>query len=88
MRELFGEGIAALRIARRAFSFRYRSVEHYWDYMRTHNGPTIKAFQALDATARENLTGELMDLTRRFNRSGDETMVVSADYLEIVATRR
>ncbi len=88
VRELFGDGITSLQNTRRVFSFRYRSVEHYWDFMRTHNGPTIKAFQALDATARENLTGELMDLTRRFNRSGDETMVVPADYLEIVATRR
>lgn len=88
VRELFGEGVASLRVTRRVFFFRYRSVEHYWEFMRTHNGPTIRAFRALDATARENLAGELMDLTRRFNRSGDETMVVPADYLEIVATRR
>jgi ubiquinone/menaquinone biosynthesis C-methylase UbiE len=88
VRELFGEYVASLQATRRVFFFRYRSVEHYWDFMRTHNGPTIGAFQALDATARENLEGELMELTRRFNRSGDGTMIVPADYLEIVATRR
>lgn len=32
--------------------------------------------------------GELMDLTRRFNQSDDETMVVPANYLEVVEIRR
>jgi hypothetical protein len=27
-------------------------------------------------------------LVHRFNRSGDETMVLPSDYLEVVATRR
>jgi hypothetical protein len=32
--------------------------------------------------------GEWADLVHRFNRSGDETMVLPSDYLEVVATRR
>ena len=56
--------------------------------MPVYNDPTTRAFQALDAAAQENLADELIDLTHRFNRSGDGTMVVPGDYLEVVATRR
>ena len=31
---------------------------------------------------------DLEDLVDRFNRSGDETMVIPSDYLEVVSTRR
>jgi hypothetical protein len=34
------------------------------------------------------LLSELVNLVNRFNRSGDETMVVPSDYLEVVALRR
>ncbi|MDX6381228.1 MAG: hypothetical protein QOI57_2252 [Rubrobacteraceae bacterium] len=33
------------------------------------------------------LLSELVDLVNRFNRSGDERMVVPSDYLEVVALR-
>jgi len=88
LRELFGKDVTSLRVTRRTFFFRYRSAEHYWNSMRTYNGPTIRAFQALDAAEQESLARELMELTHRFNRSGDETMVVPGDYLEVAAIRR
>jgi hypothetical protein len=42
----------------------------------------------LSPAERESLEGELVDLVNRFNRSGDGTMVVPSDYLEVVAVRR
>ncbi|MBA2714927.1 MAG: class I SAM-dependent methyltransferase, partial [Rubrobacteraceae bacterium] len=86
LRELLGGGTRDLRIARRSFVFRYRSVSHYLEVLQTHLGPTREALLALDPARRENLVGELVDLIGRFNRSHDETIVVPSDYLEVVGT--
>ncbi len=88
LRELFGSGASDLRIARRSFVFRYRSVRHYLEVLQTQLGPTRETLLTLEPAGRENLVGELVDLVGRFNRSGDETMVVPSDYLEVVVTRR
>ena len=88
LRELFGDGISSLEVTRRHFVFRYRSVAHWLDFFRSYYGPTQKAFEALDPAGQEALARDLTDLALRFNRSGDETMVVPSEYLEVVATRR
>jgi SAM-dependent methyltransferase len=87
LRELLGGGARDLRIARRSFVFRYRSVRHYLEVLQTQLGPTRETFRALDPVRREDLVGELVALIGRFNRSGDETLVVPSDYLEVVVTR-
>ena len=88
LRELFGDGVASVGISRRSFVFRYRSIGHYTDVLRSDLGPTRQTFEKLDGAGREELAGELADLVRRFNRSGDGTVVVPSDYLEVVAVRR
>src|SRR5712691_10562047 len=88
LRELFGDSIAALQITRRSCVVRFPSVQRWLEFFRTYFGPTLKAFEALDATGQENLAQDLLDIVRRFNRSGDDTMVAPSDYLEVVATRR
>jgi hypothetical protein len=72
----------------RHFVFRYRSAQHFLDVFRTYYGPMLKAFEALDATGREALTQDLVALIGTFNKSGDATMVVPSEYLEVVVTRR
>ncbi len=59
----------------------------YVEYIRTHYGPLMKALETLDAVGRETLLRDVEDLAHRSNRSGDETMVVPVDYLEVVATK-
>lgn len=86
--ELFGKEAAAIRIERRAFAFRYRSAQHFLDIFKAYYGPMLKAFAALDARAQASLADDLTALIGEFNRSGDATMVVPSDYLEIVITRR
>jgi SAM-dependent methyltransferase len=88
LRELLGGGAGDLRIARRTFTFRYRSVRHYLEVLQTQLGPTRETLRTLDPAQRENLTGDVVDLVGRFDRSDDGTMVVPSDYLEVVATRR
>jgi hypothetical protein len=69
------------------FVFRYRSPEHWLEVFRTYYGPVLKAFAALEPAAQTALQRDLMELIARFNRSGDGSMVVPSEYLEIVVTR-
>ncbi|BBK38741.1 hypothetical protein STAQ_38190 [Allostella sp. ATCC 35155] len=86
--ELFGAGAADIAVARRNFAFRYLSPEQWLEVFRTWYGPVLKAFAALEAPAQAALTTDLLALVDRFNRSGDTTMVVPSEYLEVVVTRR
>lgn len=87
IRDLFSYSTHSIRTRRRTVTFRYRSADHFVEFFRTYYGPTLVAFEALDATGQRNLTGALIEVVQRFNRSGDATMVVPADYLEIVIVK-
>jgi ubiquinone/menaquinone biosynthesis C-methylase UbiE len=86
--ELFGAHASSIEAKVRYFAFRYRSPEHWLDVFRTYYGPVLKAFAALDAAAQGALTGDLMALIDKLNRSGDSTMVAPGEYLEVVVARR
>ncbi len=88
LRSLLGDHVTSLQITRRYHMFRHRSPESWLEYHRRFFGPTMKAFEALDPKDQEMLTGEIIDLLRQRNRSGDDTMVVPGEYLEVVAIRR
>jgi SAM-dependent methyltransferase len=88
LRELFGEGVSSLHTTRRSYVFRYLSPGHFIEFFRTYYGPMNKAFESLDETAQDALAQDLEELLHRWNGSGDETVVVPSDYLEIVAIRR
>ena len=75
-----------LAIARRNFAFRYHSPEHWIEFFRTYYGPTQKAFEALDEERQVAYAHAINELLDRFNRSGDATVVVPGEYLEVVAT--
>lgn len=85
--ELFRPHAAALEATPRHFVFRYRSPEHWLEVFRTYYGPLLKTFAALDAPAQAALREDLLHLIARFNRSGDGSMVVPSEYLEVVVTR-
>ena len=69
------------------FMFRYRSPQHWLDVFKTFYGPMLKAFAALDATAQDALRRDLLALVGDFNRSGDDTMAVPSEYLEVVISK-
>jgi ubiquinone/menaquinone biosynthesis C-methylase UbiE len=87
LRELFGDGVASLRVVRRYHTFRYRSVQHWLETFRTFYGPMLKAFESLDAAGQDRLAGDLLELAHRFNQSGDETLAAPAEYLDVVAIK-
>ena len=82
--ELFELHASSIEAARRNFVFRYRSPGHWLDVFRAYYGPVLKAFAALEPAGQAALQGDLVALIDRFNRSGDGSMVVPAEYLEIV----
>jgi ubiquinone/menaquinone biosynthesis C-methylase UbiE len=86
--ELFGAQAASIQLEQRSFVFRYRSAQHWLDVFKTYYGPLLKTFGALDPQTQAALTDDLFALIKRFNRSGDKTMVVPSEYLEVVVTRR
>jgi ubiquinone/menaquinone biosynthesis C-methylase UbiE len=82
--ELFAPAAAVIRSTRRQFVFRYRSAQHFIDVFRTFYGPMSKTYAALDAEQQAAFTWDLLELLAKSNRSGDETLVVPSDYLEVV----
>ena len=86
--EFFGAQASSIQLERRDFMFHYRSAQHWLDVFKSYYGPLLKTFGALDPEARTALTDDLFALIKRFNRSGDKTMVVPSEYLEVVVTRQ
>lgn len=87
LQELFGAGAAEIRTKRLDFVFRYRSPAHWIEVFRTYYGPIHKAYAALDAERQAVFTSELMALLQRHNHSGDGTLVLPGEYLEVVIDR-
>jgi ubiquinone/menaquinone biosynthesis C-methylase UbiE len=85
--ELFEPHAVSIKSAQRNFVFRYRSPEHWLEVFKTYYGPLLKTFGALEPAAQSALARDLMALIEQFNRSGDDSMVVPSEYLEIVVTR-
>ena len=84
----FGAGVSALAATSRHYVFRYRSGEHFIEVFRSFYGPVLKAFETLDEKGKKALAKDILAVITRFNKSGDATMVVPGEYLEVVMTRR
>jgi len=86
--ELFGPDATDIQCVRRYFNFRYRSAAHWIEVFRNFYGPTHKAYAALDPERQARLTEDITALLERLNVGGPGSLVVPAEYLEIVITRR
>jgi ubiquinone/menaquinone biosynthesis C-methylase UbiE len=86
--EMFEADANSVKAESRIFNFRYRSPEHFLDVLRTFYGPVLKAFATLDPAKQEELRNDLHALIVRMNRSGDRTMIVPSEYLEVIITKR
>ena len=88
LEELFGKSAKEIRAASRQFTFRYRSPAHWIEIFRTYYGPMNKTYGALDAAKQAAFTQDVLALIERDNRSGDGTMVLPCEYLEVVIERK
>jgi SAM-dependent methyltransferase len=68
--------------------FRARTPMDWVDKLRATYAPVVRTFTVLDAQGRRDLRGALLDLVGGFNRASDSSMVVDAQYLEVVILRR
>jgi ubiquinone/menaquinone biosynthesis C-methylase UbiE len=87
LRELFGDGVADLRVERRISRQPFRSAEHYIDYFRTYFGPTQTAYERVGSDGEAALTEDLQTFLESANTAGDRAMVLEAEYLQVIATR-
>jgi ubiquinone/menaquinone biosynthesis C-methylase UbiE len=88
LKSTFGAASSEIALEPRNFFFRYRSAQHFLDIFRTYYGPVLKAFETLEEPGRKALAEDIIQLVGCFNASGDMTMVVPSEYLEVVITRR
>ena len=87
LEELFGKTARKIRAIPREFVFRYHSPLHWIDVFRTYYGPINKTFAGLDADHQKAFTHDLLALMESRNRSGDHTLVLPSEYLEVVIER-
>jgi ubiquinone/menaquinone biosynthesis C-methylase UbiE len=88
LEELFGKTAKQIRTTNREFVFRYRSPAHWIEVFRTYYGPMNKTYAALDAEKQAAFTRDLLALMESSNRSGDATLVLPSEYLEVVIDRK
>jgi len=88
LEELFGHTAQEIGTTSREFVFRYRSPAHWIEVFRRYYGPINKTFGALDEQKQAAFTQDLLTLMASRNRSGDATLVLPSEYLEVVIQRR
>jgi SAM-dependent methyltransferase len=86
--EMFADTAREIHVSSREFTFRYRSPAHWLEVFRTYYGPMNKTFGALDADKQASFTQDLLALMESRNCSGDGTLVLPSEYLEIVIERK
>lgn len=87
LRELFGDGIADLRVERRISRQPFRSPDHYIEFFRKYFGPTQMAYERVGPEGEAALTEDLRGFLAEANTAGERAMVLEAEYLEVIATR-
>lgn len=88
MVRLFGRHAADIRSSRKIFNFRYASAAHWLQIFRDYYGPTHKAFAALDSDGQHTLQANITELLERLNVGGANSLVVPAEYLEVVIVKQ
>jgi ubiquinone/menaquinone biosynthesis C-methylase UbiE len=86
--ELFGAQASDIKCVRRMFNFRYKSAAHWVQVFRDFYGPTHKAFASLQVDAQAALERDIVKLLNEMNTAGTKSLVVPAEYLEVVVTKR
>jgi ubiquinone/menaquinone biosynthesis C-methylase UbiE len=90
LRQLFGDAADRFHVERKIFNFRYASAAHMLQVFRDYYGPVYKAFAAIAAGADggQALEQDIIALLDRCNTAGPASLVVPAEYLEVVITKR
>jgi SAM-dependent methyltransferase len=87
LRRLFSGGVASLAVERRVFPIHFRSVAHAVETYASRFGPTIRALERVGPEGAAALKADIAALVEAYNRAGDGTVRMEADYLRVLATR-
>jgi SAM-dependent methyltransferase len=88
VRNRLRDGISGLRCALRSYQFDYPfPPDQVVEFFRVHYGPMSRAFASLDEASQGQLRSELVRLWAAHNTAPDNATKVSAEYLEVIATR-
>jgi len=79
--------VSALSLSRQTLVMRHASIDDWLTFTRTYLGPVRTIVDSLDAARQVAITSEVTEVARKYNRSGDDTMAVPAEYVEVVAVR-
>jgi SAM-dependent methyltransferase len=88
LRGLFGDQVSSLTVVPKQFFYRFLSAEDYVEKRFAGFGPWKDLLASLTPGAAENLKHDLFAAVKRHNISGDETLVLPQDYLQVVAVKR
>jgi ubiquinone/menaquinone biosynthesis C-methylase UbiE len=87
--DIFGDAADDVDSVERTCTFRFTSAEEFVAFFRRWYGPTLQAFDALDAAGQSALAGDLAALAHAFDRHRDGgSVAIGATYLETVFTVR
>jgi len=88
VRERFGARVYGPRLTRRHYTFDYPfPPSEVVNFFRLYYGPVNRAFASLSRGGRKKLHQELEALWSEHNRGQEGFTLVSAEYLEVIATR-
>ncbi|MFN0094784.1 MAG: class I SAM-dependent methyltransferase [Dehalococcoidia bacterium] len=89
LRELLGPNVEVTQSVVRNCMFRFRTAGEFVTFFRRWYGPTLKAFESLDADGKLGLEHDLTHLAARWNSSTDHsTVTIPAAYLETIAIKK
>ena len=71
----------------RNFMFRYEFPEHWLEVFKSYYGPMNRAFAALDDARQAALQADVLDLLHRFNRAGNDSLVIPGEYLQVTIVK-
>jgi ubiquinone/menaquinone biosynthesis C-methylase UbiE len=87
LQELFGV-YGQVETEAKHVAFRARTPMDWVDKLRASYTPVSRAFAALDASGKRDLRAQMLSLVDEFDRAKDSSMLVDAEYLAVVVTRR
>ena len=88
VRERLGKYASKIMTTRRTLSFDYPfPPKHVVQFFRDYFGPTQVAFSRLDPAGQAAFAADLEKLWSEHNKGGEGRTSISAEYLEVIATR-
>lgn len=86
--QLLGNGTSDISIHRKKITYRFSSASDFIESMCQRFGPWKNLVESLEIDTALSLKRDLTKETQKHNQSGDSTLVLPLDYLEIIAVKK